>query len=100
MAHFAALLDVRWTRLGLTSARTRWGSASTTGAVRLNWRLMHMRPALVDYVIAHELAHLRVMDHSPRFWAVVATVVPEHRALRRELRETPVPIWDAAATAA
>ncbi len=95
MAHFAPLLGVQWGHFGLTSARTRWGSASTTGAVRLNWRLMHMRPALVDYVVAHELAHLRVMDHSPRFWAVVATVVPEHRALRRELRETPVPLWEA-----
>ncbi|QPN29297.1 M48 family metallopeptidase [Diaphorobacter sp. JS3051] len=92
--HFAPLLDVRWTRLRLSSANTRWGSARADGSIRLNWRLMHYRPAIIDYVVAHELSHLRVMDHSPRFWDTVATVVPDYAALRRSLREQPAPPWD------
>jgi predicted metal-dependent hydrolase len=92
--HFAALLGVRWSSLRLSSARTRWGSARSDGSIRLNWRLLHYPPAVIDYVVAHELAHLRVMDHSPRFWATVASVVPDHAALRRHLHEQPAPRWD------
>lgn len=94
LQHFAPLLGVRWTSLRLSSANTRWGSARADGSIRLNWRLMHYRPAIIDYVVAHELSHLRVMDHSPRFWETVATVVPDHAALRRSLREQPAPPWD------
>ncbi len=64
------------TTLGGASANTRWGSAKADGSIRLNWRLLHYRPAIIDYVVAHELAHLRVMDHSPRFW----DTVPDLRA--------------------
>lgn len=92
--HFAPLLGVHWTRLRLSSAATRWGSARTGGAISLNWRLMHYAPPIIDYVVAHELAHLRVMDHSPRFWSVVHSVVPDHAALRRQLREQPASLWD------
>ena len=92
--HFAPLLDVRWTSLCLSNAKTRWGSAKSDGSIRLNWRLLHFRPAVIDYVVAHELAHLRVMDHSPRFWGTVSTVVPEYAALRRCLRDEPAPLWD------
>lgn len=92
--HFAPLLGVRWTRLRLSSAATRWGSARADGSICLNWRLMHYRPAIIDYVVAHELSHLRVMDHSPRFWDTVGSVVPDYAALRRSLREQPAPPWD------
>ena len=92
--HFAPLLDVRWTSLRLSSAQTRWGSAKADGSIRLNWRLLHYRPAIIDYVVAHELAHLRVMDHSPRFWDTVATVVPDYAQLRSHLRDEPAPLWD------
>lgn len=91
--HFAPLLGVRWASLRLSSATTRWGSAKSDGSIRLNWRLMHYRPAIIDYVVAHELAHLREMNHSPRFWDTVATVVPDHAQLRRHLRDQPVPGW-------
>ena len=91
--HFAPLLGVQWQRLALSNARTRWGSAKSDGSIRLNWRLLHCEPAVLDYVVAHELAHLRVMDHSPRFWATVATVVPDHALLRRRLRDAAVPHW-------
>ena len=92
--HFAPLLGVRWRKLSLSSAGTRWGSASADGSIRLNWRLIHLRQSVIDYVVAHELSHLRVMDHSPRFWDTVATVVPDDAALRNHLRDEPAPLWD------
>ncbi|AVS78992.1 metal-dependent hydrolase [Paracidovorax avenae] len=92
--HFAPLLGVQWRTLRLSSAHTRWGSARADGSIRLNWRLLHYRPAIIDYVVAHELSHLRHMDHSPRFWDTVATVVPDYAALRDRLRDDPAPQWD------
>ncbi|MGQ0710551.1 MAG: M48 family metallopeptidase [Rhodoferax sp.] len=86
--HFAQALGVRWTQLHLSSAHTRWGSARADGVIRLHWRLIHLREPLIDYVVAHELSHLRVMNHSPQFWDTVSTVVPQWGELRRELRET------------
>jgi predicted metal-dependent hydrolase len=72
--------------LGLSSAHTRWGSCSTKTGIRLNWRLVHLPPYFGDYVIAHELAHLVEMNHSPRFWAVVASLYPDWRDVRAELK--------------
>ena len=86
LVFFAPQLGVQWRKLSLSSAATRWGSASSSGAIRLNWRLMHLKPDLIDYVVVHELSHLRVMDHSPRFWATVQSVMPGHAALRRDLK--------------
>lgn len=73
--------------LGLSSARTRWGSCSSQSGIRLNWRLIHLPLALVDYVVAHELAHLREMNHSRRFWLHVESIYPDWREARRELKE-------------
>ena len=87
-AHFAERLGVRVRRLSLSSATTRWGSANANGSVRLHWRLIHHPLATIDYVVAHELAHLREMNHSERFWSVVRSVVPEYEAARRELRRS------------
>jgi predicted metal-dependent hydrolase len=89
--HFAPLLGVRWTKLSLSNAGTRWGSASADGSIRLNWRLIHMRASVIDYVVAHELSHLRVMNHSAHFWDTVRTVVPDYAALRRQLKSEPAP---------
>ena len=92
--HFAPLLGVQWRSLRLSSAQTRWGSAKSDGSIRLNWRLLHYRPAVVDYVVAHELAHLREMNHSAAFWRTVASVVPDYAQLRRCLRDEPAPRWN------
>lgn len=91
--HFAPLLQVQWRKLSLSSAGTRWGSARTDGAIRLNWRLVHFRPAVIDYVVAHELSHLRVMDHSARFWDTVRSVVPDYAQLRGQLKDDAIPKW-------
>lgn len=91
--HFAPQLQVQWRKLSLSNAGTRWGSARIDGSIRLNWRLIHYRPAVIDYVVAHELSHLRVMDHSPRFWDTVRSVVPDYAMLRAQLKDESVPRW-------
>ncbi len=91
--HYAPRLGVQWQRLSLSSAATRWGSASANGAIRLNWRLLHHKLAVIDYVVAHELSHLRVMDHSPRFWHTVESVMPDYAQRRQVLKEELLPPW-------
>lgn len=91
--HFAPRLGVQWKKLSLSSASTRWGTASADGSIRLNWRLIHFRLPVIDYVVAHELSHLRVMDHSPRFWDTVRTVVPDYAQLRGQLKDEALPTW-------
>ena len=93
-AHFAPLLRVRVKRLGLSSAQTRWGSANANGSVRLNWRLIHFGLPVIDYVVAHELAHLRVMNHSPKFWDVVRSVMPDYEGARDMLSDDALPVLD------
>ena len=93
LSHYAPRLGVSWRRLSLSSAATRWGSARSDGSIRLHWRLIHFRLDVIDYVVVHELSHLRVMDHSPRFWDTVGTVVPHYAQLRGELQQLPIPSW-------
>ena len=93
LQHYAPLLGVRWQSLRLSNARTRWGSAHSDGRIMLNAKLLHYRLPVLDYVVAHELAHLHEMNHSPRFWAWVAQACPDHRALRAELRGQSAPQW-------
>jgi predicted metal-dependent hydrolase len=87
LALYATRLGVQFSSFGLSSARTRWGSCSAGGKIRLNWRLMHFDLRLIDYVVAHELAHLREMNHSPRFWQTVASIYPDYAAARAELKQ-------------
>ena len=91
--HFAPQLQVQWRKLSLSSAATRWGSAGADGSIRLNWRLIHHKLDIIDYVVAHELSHLRVMNHSPQFWETVESVVPDYAKRRRVLREQMLPPW-------
>jgi predicted metal-dependent hydrolase len=87
LAIYAEKLDVHYRAFALSSATTRWGSCTADGKIRLNWRLVHFALPLIDYVIAHELAHLREMNHGPRFWATVQSVFPEFAAARETLRQ-------------
>jgi predicted metal-dependent hydrolase len=91
--YFAPRLGVAWKRLSLSSASTRWGTASADGAIRLNWRLIHHKLDVIDYVVAHELSHLKVMDHSPQFWDTVKSVMPDYPERRRILRDEPLAPW-------
>lgn len=90
-ALFAQRLGVRMKRLSLSSASTRWGSASADGSIRLNWRLVHFGLPVIDYVVTHELAHLREMNHSPAFWDVVRAALPDFERARGVLRHEVLP---------
>lgn len=92
--HFAPAMGVAVRRLSLSSAATRWGSASASGAIRLNWRLIHFSEATIDYVVVHELAHLIEMNHSPAFWQVVRSTLPGYEQARAPLRQAVLPAWD------
>ena len=92
LQHYARAMGVQWRSLRLSNARTRWGSAKADGSIMLNWRLLHYRLPVLDYVVIHELAHLRHMDHSPHFWAVVESVCPDYLQLRQALKQ-PCPDW-------
>jgi predicted metal-dependent hydrolase len=81
-----AALGVGYTRLDIRNQRTRWGSCSTIGAMSFNWRLLLAPERVLDYVVWHEACHLRAMDHSPRFWALVAEHCPGYEEPRRWLR--------------
>lgn len=83
---FSVRMGVAPPRLFLSSARTRWGSCNAKGEIRLNWRLIQAPPHLIDYVVAHELAHLKEMNHGPRFWKWVAQLYPAFDDARRELK--------------
>ena len=84
--HFAPVLGVQVPRIRLSNARTRWGTCHPDGRVLLNWRLVQMPPSLIDYVVVHELAHLREPNHSARVWAWVAHVLPDYKERRLMLR--------------
>ena len=85
MQPIAEQLDVSYTQITVRAQRTRWGSCSSTGSINLNWRLMLLPSTLMEYVLAHELAHLREMNHSPAFWDLVGSVFPDYRQRRRDL---------------
>ncbi|SHG37126.1 hypothetical protein SAMN05428948_0125 [Massilia sp. CF038] len=91
---YAPRLGVEYASLALSSAGTRWGSCTVEGNIRLNWRLIHFSLPLIDYVVAHELAHLLEMNHSPAFWATVESVYPDYdgakEGLRKRSQELPV----------
>ncbi|MDR3101261.1 MAG: M48 family metallopeptidase [Paraburkholderia sp.] len=89
LAVYATRLGVTFRSYALSSAMTRWGSCSSEGRIRLNWRLIHFPLSVVDYVVAHELAHLREMNHSPRFWQTVESIFPEFREARKQLKQHP-----------
>ncbi len=85
-ADLSPRLGVTPREIALSSARQRWGSCSSQGVVRLNWRLGFLAPPLIDYVIVHELAHLREMNHGSSFWSLVERLCPDWREYRRSLR--------------
>jgi predicted metal-dependent hydrolase len=86
LAALAAAASLHVAKIGVRSQRTRWGSCSARGVIMLNWRLMQLPPTVRDYVLFHELAHLRQPNHSRRFWREVERLCPDWRAAERWLR--------------
>jgi predicted metal-dependent hydrolase len=77
---------VRCASWALSSARSQWGSCAADGRIRLNWRLVHFALPVIDYVVAHELAHLKELNHGPEFWRQVARLLPGFEAARDHIR--------------
>jgi predicted metal-dependent hydrolase len=86
LQHFLDHTGLKIAKWRLSGATTRWGSCTSRGNIMLNWRLIHFAPDIIDYVVAHELAHLREMNHSPAFWAEVGRLFPGYQAARDALR--------------
>lgn len=83
----AAALDAGFGKISLRDPRSRWGSCNSDGNLMFSWRLMLAPPEVLRYVVAHEVAHLREMNHAPAFWAEVAALMPDYPAPRRWLRQ-------------
>jgi len=86
LAILATKLGVATPPLTLSNAKSRWGSCNSRGEVRLNWRLLQAPPHIINYVICHELAHLKQMNHSAKFWAVVESLFPNYKIAEKELK--------------
>ncbi|HEY6523963.1 MAG TPA: SprT family zinc-dependent metalloprotease [Solirubrobacteraceae bacterium] len=86
LEHACALAGLSYSKLTIRGQRTRWASCSRSGAMSFNWRLLLAPEAVLDYVVWHEVCHLKVMDHSPRFWALLARWCPDYREQSRWLR--------------
>jgi len=85
VAHYAARVGLAAPPLRLSNARTQWGVCTSTGRIRLSWRLVHFAPELADYVVAHEVAHLVELNHSERFWALVEWMYPDWQDARARI---------------
>lgn len=86
LGHFLQISGLKIRRWRLSSAATRWGSCTSDGNIMLNWRLIHFAPSIIDYVIVHELAHLREMNHGQNFWTEVGHILPDFEDARDVLR--------------
>lgn len=86
-AYYAGLMGVSYGRISMRNQKTRWGSCSSDGNLNFNCRLLFVPPELVDYVVVHELAHRRHMNHSPAFWQEVERYLPDYRDRRERLKQ-------------
>lgn len=87
LLELAASVGLTVRKVSVRNQRHRWGSCSASGLICLNWRLVTMPDSVRDYVLYHELMHLKRMDHSPAFWKLVADACPNHQEARRQLRK-------------
>jgi len=87
VAHFAGLMSLSPASVRITGAKTRWGSCSAKKSLNFSWRLMMADEDVIDYIAVHELAHIKEMNHSARFWAVVEGVLPDYREREKKLKE-------------
>lgn len=83
---FSSKLEVEFTSLTLSNAASRWGSCNSKKEIRLNWRLLQAPPHIINYVVCHELAHIKEMNHSAKFWAAVASIFPDYKLAEKELK--------------
>jgi len=87
VAHYKEIMGVSPAAVKINGAKTRWGSCSAKKSLNFSWRLIMADDAAIDYVVVHELAHMFEMNHSERFWAIVAGVLPDYKERRKRLKE-------------
>ena len=85
--HYARIMGVSFGKITIRRQKTRWGSCSDKGNLNFNCMLMCLPEEVINYVVVHELAHLKQMNHSPKFWAEVNAVLPNYKVLRKTLKE-------------
>jgi predicted metal-dependent hydrolase len=88
VARWVAIIGATPKRVLVADQRRRWGSCAADGTLRFNWRIVMADPALLDYVVVHELAHLKQRNHSSAFWAEVAAWMPDYQVRRAQLKES------------
>src|SRR5665647_443236 len=84
---YASVMQVRYEKITIKEQKTRWGSCSSESNLNFNWKLLLLPPELAEYVVVHELTHLKVMNHSPRFWAEVAKNLPDYAERKKRLNK-------------
>ncbi len=94
-AYYARIMDVTYRRISIREQKTRWGSCSSGGNLNFNWRLIFAPEPVLDYVVVHELAHRREMNHSRAFYRIVESVLPDYKESRKWLRDHGDSLWDA-----
>ena len=87
VSHYATLHGLSPTQVKVNSAKMRWGSCTSTGTINFTWRLIMAPLEVIEYVVVHELAHLKIRNHSPRFWKLVESLCPDFKRHRKWLRE-------------
>ena len=94
LQHFSSIygkeLGKKYGRVSIRNQKTRWGSCSKEGNLNFNYKIVHLPPELADYIIAHELCHLKEMNHSERFWTLVEKAIPDRKKAQKEFRRYPL----------
>lgn len=92
-AYYASIMNVTYGRISIREQKTRWGSCSSRGNLNFNWRLIFAPEPVLDYIVVHELAHRREMNHSHLFYAIVESVLPDYKKTKKWLRDNGHSLW-------
>lgn len=84
---FNKLYQFKYSKISVKNQKTRWGSCSSRGNLNFNYKIIYLPELIIDYIIVHELCHLKEMNHSVKFWSLVAKAIPDYQMIRKELRQ-------------
>ena len=87
VGHFSKMYSFEFNRISIRNQRTRWGSCSEKGNLNFNYRILFLPPHISDYLIAHEICHLKELNHSRKFWNLVGEIIPDYSNIKKELKQ-------------